>query len=541
MKYLKNTLLILFFLSLTPINSHAITKYYFYVQFSDKNNTTYSLSNPSAFLSARAIARRASFNIAIDSTDLPVNTAYMTPIANFGISIHCVSKWMNGVTVLLADSSLMQQVRLMPFVKKVTYTGLANGVQASPKRVKSEPSTFAYGNAATQINQLNGNYLHNAGYTGSSMQIAVLDAGFLNVNTNVGFDSLRLQNRLLGVKNIAVPNSDVYTLDYHGANVLSILTGNLPNQYMGAAPHASYWLIRTEYSPTEYEVETDFWVAGIEFADSVGVDAVNSSLGYTTFDDASMNYTYSNMNGSFSRASSAATLAANKGILVCNSAGNEGNSAWHYIGVPADAPGIVAVGAATSTGEASTFTSYGPSADNRVKPEIAGMGTSTALINSSGSISVGNGTSYASPLVCGLMTCFLQYAKTNYSNVSIANVIDIAERSANLYATPSNRLGYGLPNFQTACAYLTTKLPHIDTDKSWITYYDRNSKQLIISRLGIKNTTINLYNSAGLLVYSIHSNGNQTQTIPTENFQLGLYILKISSTNYCKTKKTILN
>lgn len=533
------TLIIASLLSLA--NSEAVVKYYFYVQLANKNNTPYSLSTPSNYLSARAIARRASFNIPIDSTDLPVNQSYVSQIVNLGITIHCRSKWMNGVTVLVADSTKMSQVRSLPFVKWAKYTGKIDVAQPiAPRKSKYETEVYNYGSSATQLNQVNASYLHNLGYTGKNIHVAVLDAGFTNVNTNLGFDSLRLQGRLLGTKDFTESTPNIYNSDSHGANVLSIMTGNYPNQYLGAAPHASFWLIRTEYTPSEYVSETDFWVAGIEFADSVGVDVVNSSLGYTTFSDPAMNYTYANMNGTFSRASRAATMAAQKGIIVCNSAGNEGNDPWHYIGVPADADGIVSVGAATSTGEPSVFTSYGPTADNRQKPDLSAMGTLTAYINTSGTVSVGNGTSYSSPIMAGMFACFLQYAKANLNSFSIQTLIQSAKQSANLYSAPTYRLGNGIPNFQTACAYLPANVEiQKQTDNDIHLFRNKGSNMLIVNYKSDEPTSVSLFTLSGMLIYKGTISNNQT-IISTTGYASGIYVLRVAGKDELHVRKIVL-
>jgi len=534
------TLLFTFFF--ISSNLEAVSKYYFYVQLANKNNSPYSLSSPTDYLSARAIARRTAFNTPIDSTDLPVNQTYISQIVSKGVSIHCRSKWMNGVTVLATDTNVMSQVRTLPFVKWTKYTGKIDVAQPiGARKSKFATQTYNYGTAATQLNQVNASYLHNAGYTGRDIHIGVLDAGFLNANVNAGFDSLRLQGRLLGTKDFSEPVPNIYGSDSHGSNVLSIMTGNLLNQYLGAAPHASYWLIRTEYAPSEYLSETDFWVAGIEFADSVGVDVVNSSLGYTTFDDPAMNFTYANMNGTFSRASRAATLAAQKGILIFNSAGNEGNKTWHYIGVPADADGIISVGAATSTAEPSVFTSYGPSADNRQKPDLSAMGTATAYINTSGALTAGNGTSYSSPLMAGMFACFLQYAKANLNSFSMQTLIQAAKQSAHLYSTPTYRLGYGIPNFQQACFNLTILSDSGKTiNNDLIVYRDENANDIQIWSKFINNASIAIYNLAGTKVYS-NKLTDSPAIISTSGFAKGVYLIRIVENGISVSKKIVLN
>jgi len=540
MKQKNLTLFIAILLSLA--NAGAIVKYYFYVQLADKNNTPYSLSAPSEYLSARAIARRAAFNIGIDSTDLPVNATYISQIANKGVTIHCRSKWMNGVTILASDSTVMSQVRSLPFVKWAKYTGKIDVAQPVGRRKsKFDTQTYNYGTSATQLNQVNASYLHNLGYTGKNIHVAVLDAGFLNAHVNPGFDSLRMQGRLLGTKDFSESTANIYGSDSHGSNVLSIMTGNLPNQYLGAAPHASYWLIRTEYAPTEYVSETDFWVAGIEFADSVGADVANSSLGYTTFDDPTMSYTYANMNGTHSRASRAATLAAQKGIIVCNSAGNEGNKTWHYIGVPADADGIVTVGAATSTGSPSDFTSYGPTADNRQKPDISAMGTATAYINTSGALYSGNGTSYSSPVMAGMFACFLQYAKTIFSTFNIQTLIQSAKQSANLYSNPTYRLGYGIPNFQTASAFLPANIQvQKQVENELQLFRNKGSNLMIVNYNSNEPTTLSLFSLSGVLVYKTTITNKQA-SIPTVGFANGIYILQVKGNGVNEIRKVLVD
>jgi serine protease AprX len=521
----------------------ATTGYFFYVQFANKNNTPYSLSNPSTYLSQRAIDRRQTFGISIDSTDLPVNPAYISQIENMGMHVHCASKWMNGATVLLADTTKMSLVRALPFVTKVQYTGMRAAALPVSKKMKSETTSFNYGTAATQINQVNGAYLHNAGYTGRNIVVGVLDAGFYNVNVNPAFDSLRLQGRLLGTKDFAEPNSNVYTLDSHGANVLSIMTGNLPGQFLGVAPHASFWLIRTEYAPTEYLVENDFWASGIEFADSVGVDVVNSSLGYTEYDDPSMNFTYADMNGKVSRASRAANMASKKGIIVCNSAGNDGNKAWHYIGAPADADGILAIGAVTSTGVPSYFTSFGPSSDNRVKPDISAMGSSTAFVSISGVPSSGNGTSYSSPVMTGMIACLLQgYTEKNIPH-NVEAIRTALIHSGSLFNAPTTQLGYGIPDLEYALKFpIFDSLKEVEAANFELIYnaQERNIHILMFNRQDSAGKTIRLYSATGCLMTAQQLTDAIT-ILPANNLSAGIYLVSISANGKTETRKIMIH
>ncbi|MDR3651486.1 MAG: S8 family serine peptidase [Paludibacter sp.] len=532
------------FLLLSSVVVQAQTSYYFYVQFKDKNNTPYSLSNPADFLSARSIARRTAFGISCDSTDLPVNLSYLQQIKNLGIQVHNVSKWMNGATVLLSDSSLMSQIRSLSCVKFVEYTGLLNGpVLAPSSKVTSQKATLNYGVATTQINQLNGTGLHNEGYRGKGIQIAVIDAGFTNVNINPCFDSLRLQGRLLGTKDIINPNSNIFAEDTHGAMVLSTMTGNLPGQFLGTAPDASFWLIRTEYSPTEYKVETDFWASGIEYADSVGVDVVNSSLGYTQFDDPLMNFTYSDMNGKVSRASRAANLASKKGIIVCSSAGNEGNASWHYISSPADADGIVTVGAITSTGISSVFSSFGPSYDGRIKPEICAMGTSASVVSTGGLTTTDSGTSFSSPITAGLMACLLQRYKTLNSTLNLTTLLNSVFESGSLYNNPTAQMGYGIPDFTQAEQNLITlnSLQQINNSNLVVAYNSAN-KNLNIRFIGVLSpvqASVRIYSITGNMLLN-QSLVNSSTYFNVDNFPTGIYAVCVTENGKMETRKIII-
>lgn len=534
-------LLMCFSVSLKAVS----TNYYFYVQFSDKNNTPFSLTNPSQYLSQRAIDRRASFAINLDSTDLPVNPSYLQQVGNLGITIHSKSKWMNGATVLLEDSSKMSLVRILPFVKWVQYTGKnVPPTLVSPSKIKAEP-TFEYGTANTQISQISGKFLHDNGYRGKNIHVGVIDAGFMNVNINHAFDSLRFQGRLLGTKDIINPNSNFYDEDAHGANVLSIMAGNLQNQYLGTAPDASYWLIRTEYSPTEYLVETDFWCSGIEFADSVGVDVVNSSLGYYVFDDSSMSFSYADMNGNVSRASRAATLASKKGIIVVVSAGNEGNKSWHYIGSPADAHGIVTAGAIQADSSPSDFSSFGPSSDGRIKPEICAQGTSTSVVNTSGIPAYGNGTSYSSPVLAGMMASYLQAAKKSSPPYNVETLIQNVFRSANLYNNPTAQMGYGIPNFEYAARNLPifAAITELEVNKKFNLAFNYQNKSIhiwMMNRMETIGKTIQLYSMTGKMIFQIPMNETMT-IIDASKFAKGIYAVCVLGKGNTETRKVLIH
>lgn len=528
---------LIFFLT---INSFAGN--YYFVQFNNKKNTSYSISNPSAFLSAKAIARRQFYNIAIDSTDLPVNTTYLNAIKLTGVTLHSVSKWMNGATILVTDSTIIQEIRSLSFVSKVEHTGIQETAMETAQKIKSY-SSIDYGTALKQTDMINGRKLHDMGYTGKGINIGVLDAGFLMADVNQAFDSMRLQGRLLGTRNIAEPGESVFLDDAHGSNVLAIMGGILNNNYLGTAPHANYLLIETEYVPTEYPVEVDNWVSGIEYADSMGMDVINSSLGYTFFDDPKFDFTYQDMNGKVSRASQAATMAANKGMVVCVSVGNSGTTTWKYLGSPSDADGILAVGSVLSDSTVSPFSSYGPSADARIKPDLCAQGTATAFINTLGIATTGNGTSYSSPVIAGMMACFLQYTRKNFPDKSIPETLHAVRVSSNMHENPNDRYGYGIPDFMKAKDIHTTNFIEVTNDKqNNFVYYDKLTKQIKLNKNSVTIANIEnlqISNIQGQTVLSLQKVTESTQ-IMTDGFQKGIYIINAVSGNNKLNQKLII-
>lgn len=533
--------------------------YYFFVQFKDKNNTPYSLDNPAAYLSSKSIQRRSEQQIAIDSTDLPVNATYINQVVNQGVSFHSSSKWMNGITVITNDSSLMGLIRPLSFVKRVEYTGKILTAQPAPalrtKRMDPEDAQefehdvepvyeLEYGYAAAQLNQLNGKALHDMGYTGKDILIGVLDAGFRNVDTNPAFDSLRIQNRLSGIKSIIDPSVNVYQEDTHGANVLSIMAGNLPGQFVGVAPHASYWLIQTEYVPTEYMVEVDFWVRGLEFADSLGVDVINSSLGYTEFDDISMNFTYADMNGQVSRASRAAYLASRKGIIVCTSAGNDGDKTWKYIGSPADADGILTVGAVNTSGTIAAFSSFGPTADSRIKPEVCATGWGTVYVNLNGDVVTGNGTSYSSPIITGLVACYLQYCKEHLpQSYSVDLIRQHIINSTDRFSSPDNQYGYGIPDFQQVL-YQTATNNRFELQAEFpvkLKYLAETGEISIIKQPTSENQELllQIFTPTGKIIHQ-QLLADMVDAVNIRHLPAGFYLARISYQGYSQVSKILI-
>ena len=448
-----------FILAIAPMVAIAqapLTKYW--VQFADKKDSPFSIERPTEFLSERAVERRQKYKIAITEQDLPVNPAYLNALRAVGAKIYTTSKWFNAATIYAPDS-VLSKVEALSFVKNTEPTGRYR--KKSPKRTRPKNRDYnnnypkendPYGAGRNQIEMLNGDILHRMGYDGSGMMVAVLDGGFTNVDIMPFFDTLRANNRLLTSADFVDNDDYAYESSSHGSQVLSTMASNLPGMFIGTAPGATYVCVKTEEIGSELPIEEDNFVAGLEFADSLGADVVNSSLGYTTFDVRSMNHRYKDMNGTTSRASIGTDIAFEKGILVVVSAGNEGNGRWKYIGVPADATNALAVGATDSFGDRVSFSSQGPTFDGRIKPEVMARGGRTAVASLySYKVSASDGTSFASPVMAGMVTSLWQ-AFPEKSNKEIKTAI---EQSGDNYNAPDNQNGYGVPNFYKAYQILS--------------------------------------------------------------------------------------
>lgn len=437
----------------------------FWIQFTDKTNTPFTLNQPLDFLSQRALDRRNAQGVSLNESDLPVDPAYIQAVLDEGAFYRTHSKWFNSVTVHIPDSAILNAVLALPFVLNHEAVGKTERPVEPSDKLENAVSLKAgagiedleddYGLAFNQIDMLGGLSLHQAGYMGEGMLIAVLDAGFPGVNTLSAFDSLNQNGRLLGTWDFVERNDSVYEDHPHGMMVLSTMASYEPGVMIGTAPQASYLLLRTEDAGTEFPVEEDYWVAGAEFADSAGADIINSSLGYTTFLNSVYDHSYSDLDGNTTRAAIGADVAASKGILVVNSAGNSGNSSWQYIGTPADGDSVLAIGAVDADGNIAGFSSIGPSSDGDIKPNVCAQGQQAAIINESGVPVLGNGTSFSGPIMAGMAACLWQ-AYPDLNNMDIFHSI---EQSAHKYNSPDDFFGYGIPNFAMANLILSGFTP----------------------------------------------------------------------------------
>ncbi|MBR3572339.1 MAG: S8 family peptidase [Bacteroidales bacterium] len=433
------------------------------ISLSDKNNSPYSISNPSVFLSQRALDKRARFNIAITEQDFPVNPQYIQQIKaiDANIQVLCTSKWMNTVTVYCPDSTKPATISALPFVtnvlpvadydlqgmKKQLQTFENNYVSIVSNPAKDSMADLDYGEGYRQIALHNGHLLHKEGFLGNGMLIAVFDAGWAGVDTSVYFHPLFENGQILGTRDLIPGRHNVFEGHYHGTIVTSTMAILAEGTLVGTAPKANYFFIRSEHPLSEELIEEDFWAQAAEIADSLGADVINSSLGYTTFRDFPQgDFTYEDVDGVTSIASRAATILGQKGVVVCVSAGNEGTSPWYHIGHPADAFDILAVGAANVMGHIAGFSSRGPSYDGRVKPDITSVGVNTTCIWPDDRLGEADGTSLACPVAAGLCACRWQALPEK----TASEIMQIVRESSSCYNNPNDSLGYGIPDFYAA-------------------------------------------------------------------------------------------
>ena len=528
------SLLILWFCIIGLASAQDATCYRIYL--SDKNNNPYSIDNPSEYLSQRAIDKRVRFNIPITEQDLPINPQYKQQI----LALHpqmqplAVSKWMNTFTVYCPDSTVVPQILNLPFVDSIKAVGayILNDALSSqipenqPTIVKnslnSTKDSLDYGYGFAQIAFHNGHLLHEAGFRGEGMLIAVIDGGFYGIETISFFPDMVNEGRFYGHYSL-MPNF-VDTLEsgwseVHGTIVTSTIAANTSGELIGTAPAASYALIHTEWVGSEELVEEDFWANGAEIADSIGADVINSSLGYRAFPDfPQSDVTYADMDGVNSIASRCATILGQKGVIVCIAAGNDGSNEYYYVGRPGDAFDILCVGASAVDSIIADFSSHGPSYDGRVKPDITSVGVETSCYYPGDWLSTANGTSLATPVATGLCACLWQ-AMPQYTSTEMMQII---RESSHLYNNPNTEYGYGIPDFYKAYTthvginnYKPLQLsvyPNPVNDKLYLTNLDGNIQ------------FISIYNAAGQLILQHTVNGNPLIEINVTSLPKGFYV-----------------
>ncbi len=530
MKRSSTTLFFILFLILT-----STAQNYFRIAFTDKNNSPFSLDHPEEYLSERAIQRRVNQNIELDSLDLPVNQHYIDSVLTLDVTLVNASKWLNAITVSTSFETL-DFVLSWSFVKEIQLTKPGVTTKSTHRKFYEEQrleelpiDSDYYSTSVYQVAMLNGQFLHQKNHRGKGIQIAVLDAGFEKANELPAFDSLWANGQILGTRDFVNPNSDFWATDYHGMSVFSTMGGNIPGQLIGTAPDASYLLLRSEDNDSEYIIEEDNWAAAAEYADSLGIDVINSSLGYYTFDDSSTDHTYADMDGNTTRVTQAANIAASRGILVFSSAGNERDKDWFRIIAPSDGVNVIGVGAVDRELQPAYFTSAGPAADGAIKPNVAALGYSTAVQFASGAVGLSRGTSFSSPVMAGMAASLWSM----FPDKTATELNEAIEMSASQYNSPDSLIGYGIPDMKTAAELLGyTATETTSTASSWKIFPNPVRDQLLIWALSAQTQKLHIdwYSLQGTLVKSWIKSGAQKillNDLPAVSG--GMYVLRISN------------
>lgn len=505
-----------------------------WVYFIDKPDAATYLANPLTMLTQKSLDRRTAQNIALDVKDVPIFPSYITQITNAtGITVMAKSKWLNALHIRGSVTDI-QQLASLTFVNNIQFADKTLNSGALPKNASSQSYqavnktldtqiTFAYGNSSNQISMLGGDLLHQQDFTGTGKTIAVLDAGFPGVNTAVPFQRLFTNNLILGGYNYVDQSTNFYTGGSHGTLVLSTMGGYVENSLVGTAPDASYYLFITEDVASENPVEESYWVEAAEEADRLGVDIINTSLGYFGYDNPNYSYSYEDMNGITAFASRGADVAFSRGIICVTSGGNTGSTANAHIAVPAESLHTLAVGAVTASGFYASFSSIGPTFDGRVKPEVAAQGVQAVVSDPTGAIGLANGTSFSGPITAGMVACLWQALPTKTN----AEIIQIIKQSASIYANPTPQLGYGIPNYNTA---LSTTLGINAVEKEIFMLYPNPANDILnfnIQRFSA-NTIIEIYSALGQRVLETKV-ASANGSITVSPLSSGIYFCRITS------------
>ncbi len=508
------------------------------LEFTDKGSYTFE----DITLSSKSLARRQSQNIPLSQKDIPVFQTYIQSIQDLQVPIHFASRWANSIFIK-ASAEQIPTLEALHFVKQITPT---KHIKSGLSQICSTPTHSFYSEdlepvneyhfSDPQITQIEGKTLHEHGYRGQDITIAVFDAGFYKVNEHPVFEKAFVENRITAGPDFVRGNHENvnYTFSTHGQMVLSTMAGDIDGTYIGTAPDANYILIRTEDAINESLMEEYYWLQAAEYSDSLGVDMINSSLGYTVFDDTLENHTYEQMNGDYTLITKAADWAAETGILVVNSAGNSGGTNWYYIGAPADGDSVFSIGAVDMDGISADFSSHGPTFDGRVKPNVVGHGAGVYVASGQAEYGPSNGTSFSGPVICGMTASLWQYLKSIEPSISNMDVIARIEESANLFPNYDENYGYGIPNYKSIVPDITpNQIPNDDIG----IYPNPFHNNISIHYNFNKNDVVEIVSATGQLLHSqLISGACSSSFINTEHLPKGIYFIAIKS----KDKKHIL-
>ena len=524
MKPISFFLLLILLFSVDSLRSQETRMYRLHLK--DKGNPSFSPAKPDDFLSLKSIERRKRQNLSVDDFDLPLDVAYLEAIAEAGATIRTFSKWEKTVVVHLTDSETLSRLESLPFIDSLYC--IWKGILPIKRNIQPEiqfdsdvrqNTINSYGVGFTQVALNNGHLLHNAGFRGKGMAIAVLDGGFINADKIEYFN----QEQIKEVKNFSHEVTDVFREGSdHGTRVLSCMLSDKSGELIGTAPEADYYLFRTEVMNEEFPIEEDYWIAALEYADSVGVDVVTSSLGYFVFDDSGMDHNQGQLDGKTVPISRAADRAVSRGMLLFNSAGNEGANSWKKVNFPADAEHVITVGSVGGDSIRSSFSSLGFTADNRIKPDLMAMGLRACVVESSGRIIQSNGTSYSTPIMAGLAACLWE-ALPDLNSFEMLNLL---RETADHYQNPDSLMGYGIADVYKAYLRQQTGIEPIVgfSDPIYI------SINPFDNRLYVNLADLEQYNRCVLNIYTTLGNrilavSNLSGSIDISSLPKGIYIV----------------
>jgi hypothetical protein len=514
--------------SFNSINCQEKTYNFFYrVYLKDKGTNTINDFSPGDLLSEKAVKRREKAGISVpDMRDIPVFSGYIDQIKLSGFKLHCTSRWMNTAlfkTEAMADISPLVNLPFVSKVKVVKNTG-AKGQSYDKLDFKTVQEDLPGYDQPTVM--LNGLIVHNSGLNGKGILIAVLDGGFLNADNISSLKGLRSRNGIKGTYDFVKNDEFVYEYHNHGTAVLSVLAGHIPESIEGTAQGADFWLLRSEDTGTEFPVEEDFWAAAAEFADSLGADIISSSLGYCTFDDPLMDYKFSDMDGNRAFVTQAADIAASKGILVVNSAGNERNKTWIRIIAPSDGDSVLAVGAVDGNKTISAFSSAGPSYDRRIKPDVSSQGVSVPVQIKALTVDRSNGTSFSCPIISGMCACIMQAVPTALNSEIISALHSASDR----YLNPDSLYGFGIPDIADVIRHLQDKYTNRPSNSAVVSPNPFKDELKITFREIPEQLRYEIYDIDGKLIMSKDYRDYISRTLILDDFHNlinGIYFVRL--------------
>ena len=503
--------------------------FFYRVYFRDKGTNDIDDYSPGDLLSERAVERRTRLNIQVpDFRDLPVFSEYIEQIGSSGFRFHSASRWMNTALFKTEELKDISDLENLPFISEVKIVKNAGGKGVVNDKLDFETVQDEFPLYDQPIVMLNGKSVHNSGFNGKGILITVLDGGFENAENITSVEALRNRKGIKGTFDFVGNDQNVFGYHTHGTAVLSVLAGNIPGSIEGSARDADYWLLRTEDTSSEFPVEEDFWTAAAEFADSLGTDIISSSLGYYNFDDPLLDYKYSDIDGNSTFVTRAADIAASKGILIVNSAGNERDKAWVRIIAPSDGDSVIGVGAVAWDRKISSFSSAGPSSDKRIKPDIVSQGVSVPVQTKTTVVERSSGTSFSCPVISGMCACIMQAVPqaTNY------DIISSLYSASDRYNSPDSLYGYGIPDIVEVINILQEKYV-LQTDKGSVVSPNPFNYELKITFREIpEKLSVEIFDISGRMLSKTDYTNFISRTLALDNmgnFGNGIYFIRLDT------------